>query len=77
MLKLEFNSFTSKEKKELYNYIHCYLDQIDLRKQMKEQGIISFIRNGAILPRESGIVDTPLKSNAIPFSSPSSLEVCI
>ncbi|KHE72320.1 ABC-ATPase domain-containing protein [Halobacillus sp. BBL2006] len=37
--------------------------------EMKENDWISFIADGSILPRESGISDRPMK-NAVPFTSP-------
>ncbi|WP_164215983.1 ABC-ATPase domain-containing protein [Virgibacillus sp. YIM 98842] len=43
--------------------------QDEIRKQMKENDWIAFIANGAILPRESGVSNRPLK-NAVAFQSP-------
>ncbi|ARI78220.1 ABC-ATPase domain-containing protein [Halobacillus mangrovi] len=40
-----------------------------IEKKMKENNWISFIADGSILPRESGISDRPMK-NAVPFKSP-------
>ncbi|MGI8317152.1 ABC-ATPase domain-containing protein [Halobacillus mangrovi] len=40
-----------------------------IEKKMKENDWISFIADGSILPRESGISDRPMK-NAVPFKSP-------
>lgn len=48
-----------------------------IRTFMKENGLIAFIANGAILPRESGISDRPLSKNAIPFKSPKNFECVI
>lgn len=42
--------------------------------EMKKQDWIAFIANGAILPRESGISNRPLKQ-AVPFQSPKENEV--
>ena len=49
-------------------------DQCFLRKELKERGLVAFVANGAILPRESGVSSKPMK-DAIPFVSPKSLEV--
>ncbi|MCT7987877.1 ABC-ATPase domain-containing protein [Laspinema olomoucense] len=47
-----------------------------LRDRLKEQNLIAFIANGAILPRRSGVDDRPLSATeAIPFVSPESLQV--
>lgn len=47
-----------------------------IREKMEANNWITFIANGAILPRSSGVNDRPLK-RAIPFSSPSENEVKI
>ncbi|KAJ3130000.1 hypothetical protein HK100_008324 [Physocladia obscura] len=50
-------------------------DQEHLRAQLAPNGFISFISNGAILPRLSGASDLPMPSvQATPFKSPKSLE---
>jgi len=45
-----------------------------LRQQLREKDLVAFVANGSILPRRSSIDDQPLV-HAIPFKSPSSLEV--
>lgn len=47
-----------------------------LRDALTEKHLVGFIENGAILPRESGVSQRPLK-DAIPFESPKTLEVSI
>lgn len=49
-------------------------DQHFIREQMKKEDIVAFVANGSILPRESGVSQKPMKQ-AIPFQSPSSMEV--
>lgn len=51
-------------------------DQAVLRRQMKEQGLLAFVADGAILPRASGISDKPMKQ-AVAFRSPDSLRVTL
>ncbi len=51
-------------------------DQQYIRGKLKELGLCAFIANGSILPRQSGISDLPMKE-AVPFTSPSSLEVTL
>lgn len=51
-------------------------DQTFLRSQMKEQGLLAFVADGAILPRASGVSDKPMK-NAVAFQSPDSLRVTL
>lgn len=49
-------------------------DQTYIRGQLRERGLVAFVANGAILPRESGVSYRPMKG-AVPFSSPASMEV--
>ena len=51
-------------------------DQAVLRRQMKEQDLIAFVADGAVLPRASGVSDKPMKQ-AVPFRSPDSLRVTL
>ncbi|MBQ6874665.1 MAG: ABC-ATPase domain-containing protein, partial [Lachnospiraceae bacterium] len=44
-------------------------DQEALRAQMREHGVVSFVADGAILPRQSGVSELPMKG-AIAFISP-------
>lgn len=45
-----------------------------LLEAAREKGLVAFVPNGAVLPRESGISEKPLE-DAIPFESPSELLV--
>lgn len=49
-------------------------DQQFIRQQLEQSGLIAFIANGSILPRESGISDRPMRG-AVAFQSPKSMEV--
>ena len=49
-------------------------DQRAIRQQLKEQGLVAFVANGSILPRESGISSRPMKG-AKAFVSPKSLQM--
>lgn len=51
-------------------------DQHTIREQLDSLGLCAFIANGAILPRESGISQRPMKQ-AIPFKSPASMEITL
>ncbi len=57
---------------------HCAAveDQQAVREQLRDRGLVGFVADGAILPRQSGVDDRPLE-DAIPFSSPDSLRVTI
>lgn len=59
----------------LKRWVDLAVDQAYLREELEKRDLVSFVANGAILPRESGISDRPLIKGAIPFKSPESLEV--
>lgn len=61
-------------KKKLINRVKLVEDQEYIRKKLSEKGLVAFIGNGSILPRESGVSNKPLK-DGIKFVSPKSLEV--
>lgn len=49
-------------------------DQQAVRDQLKEQGLVAFVADDAVLPRESGISSRPMKQS-VAFISPESLRV--
>lgn len=49
-------------------------DQQCIREQLKEQGLIAFVADGSVLPRESGVSSRPMKG-AVRFQSPESMKV--
>lgn len=49
-------------------------NQLYIRGQLKEQGLVAFVANGSILPRESGISGRPMR-DAVRFVAPESMEV--
>lgn len=61
---------------ELISHVQSFEDAEYLRSQLKEQELVAFIADGAILPRESGVSDRPLP-NAVSFKSPPSLQVAM
>lgn len=61
-------------KSKLINRVKLMEDQEYIRSELKNKGLIAFVANDSILPRESGVSEKPLKS-AMPFKSPKSLEV--
>lgn len=62
---------------ELHNCVELAEDQYFIRQYLKENKAVSFIANGAILPRASGISDVPMKKGCIPFKSPETMEVTL
>ncbi|SHJ97235.1 ABC-ATPase domain-containing protein [Paramaledivibacter caminithermalis] len=59
----------------LKKHVDLAVDQYYLRNELKKKGLIAFIANNSILPRETGISDKPLTKGAAAFISPKNLEV--
>lgn len=57
---------------------HCKVieDQQALREQLEEHDLISFVANGALLPRLAGNSQLPMKE-AVPFQAPESMTVTL
>jgi len=52
-------------------FVDCIENQQHLRTQLREHHLVAFIRDGSILPRESGASDRPMRQkNAVPFQAP-------
>ena len=58
-------------------WVECYEDQESLRGQLEGLGLVAFVPDGAVLPREAGDKDTPLRGNVVKFTSPPSLSVTV
>ena len=69
--------YKNLNQKALKNQVELMLDQEVIREELKKRGLVTFIANGAVLPRENGISQRPLKKESIPFKSPESLEVTL
>ncbi|KAI0073033.1 hypothetical protein K474DRAFT_1775012 [Panus rudis PR-1116 ss-1] len=67
--------YDSQDKRRLQSFVESIEDQEDLRRQINNKGLVAFVRNGAILPRASGVSDLPLQgSHVVSFQSPPNLE---
>lgn len=51
-------------------------DHALLQRELRERGLVAFVRDGAILPRETGASWRPLE-DAVPFESPPELRVAL
>lgn len=63
-------------KEELEKSANLAEDQTYIRTKLRELGLVAFLANGSILPRESGISQKPMKG-AVAFEAPASLEVTL
>lgn len=70
------NTFIYKNinKLNLINRVKLIEDQFYIRRNLKEKGLVAFVANESILPRESGVSARPLR-NGKKFISPQALEV--
>ena len=60
------------------DFVECVENQEYIRSQLDTLGLVAFVADGSILPRESGVSDWPLSDKeAVPFKSPPSLRVTI
>jgi predicted ABC-class ATPase len=57
------------------HFVDAHEDQEWLRKALDEKGLVSFVPEGAILPRESGVSSRPLVMGSVPFYPPQELSV--
>lgn len=60
---------------EVKHFVDAYEDQEWLRSALAEKGLVAFIPEGAILPRESGISSRPLAMGTVPFYPPQELSM--
>lgn len=70
----EVFTYQNTDMAHLKQVVELADDQQYIREELKRQDLVAFIADGAVLPRESGISDLPLKS-AIKFESPESLRI--
>lgn len=59
---------------ELREAVELADDQQFIREELKRLGLVAFVADGSILPRESGVSQRPMKK-AVAFKSPDSLAV--
>ena len=61
---------------EVKNVIDLAEDQHFIRGELSRLGLVSFVADGSILPRESGVSSRPMKGS-VAFASPESLKVTL
>ncbi len=63
-------------QEEATRFVDCVENQEHLRGQLAGRGLVAFVADGAMLPRESGASDRPLAADeAVPFEAPAGLRV--
>ncbi len=67
-----------RDGRDVEHFVACVENQEHLRAQLAEHGLVAFVADGAVLPRESGASDRPLRGDAVvPFISPETLRVTL
>lgn len=66
--------YNNINKEKLIDRVRLIEDQTHIRNELSRRGLVAFVANGSILPRESGVSTKPLKDGK-KFESPKSLEV--
>lgn len=69
-------SYRNRAAGEVKRVIELADDQQFIRQELDRQGLVAFVADGAVLPRETGISDRPMKGS-VPFVSPESLRITI
>jgi len=65
--------FSNLDPRHMACHVESVEDQHFLRNWLRENKLIAFVGEGSILPRRSGIDDSPLAEGALPFKPPESL----
>ena len=70
--------FEALDADRAYRHVLAVEDARALRDQLPGRGLVSFVANGSVLPRRSGVDDRPLTGDGVvPFESPESLRVTL
>ncbi len=67
--------YAHHRSQELEAFVDLVEDQEHIRRQLAERGLVAFVRDGALLPRRSGVDDRPMEKGAVLFRSPPELRV--
>ena len=70
--------WANRPQEEIAAFIACVENQEHIRGRLEALGLVAFVADSAILPRESGASDRPLDpTRAVPFKGPDSLRVTV
>ena len=68
--------FDALDEHDVEEQVHLVEDHARLQAELRDHGLLAFVRDGAVLPRESGASWRPLE-DAVPFESPPELRVAL
>ena len=60
-------------REEAVRFVRSVENQEQIREQLRERGLVAFVADGSVLPRESGASDRPMAEGAVRFRSPETL----
>lgn len=64
------------EDDDLVHFVDCVENQFFVRAKLADRGLVAFVGDGAILPRESGASEHPMaREHCLPFESPEAFRV--
>jgi predicted ABC-class ATPase len=70
--------YRAHDAAELAEHVEVVEDQVALREQLDELGLIAFVGEHSVLPRRSRVDDRPLSDpRAVPFEVPQSMRVTV
>jgi predicted ABC-class ATPase len=58
-------------------HVETVEDADHLREHLPSLGLVAFVADGSVLPRESGASERPLREGAVPFAGPEELQVSV
>ncbi|HEX2986970.1 MAG TPA: ABC-ATPase domain-containing protein [Chloroflexota bacterium] len=68
--------YSALNPQSVQTHVEVAEDDRALREQLEGMGLVAFVADGAILPRESGVSARPMAADrAVPFASPPQLQV--
>jgi predicted ABC-class ATPase len=59
------------------HHVETVEDADHLRRRLLDLGLVAFVVDGSVLPRESGASDRPLREGAVPFEGPEELRISV
>jgi len=60
---------------EMDAHLRAVEDQVRIRSDLRERGLVAFVGDGSVLPRRSGIDPRPMEAGAVRFESPHDLRM--
>lgn len=73
---LGFRSYGKTDAQAARQAVELADDQLFVREELTRQGLVAFVADGSVLPREGGASNRAMR-NAVPFTSPESLQVTL